>query len=198
MARANKVKVPVEVSLPEDAFNRLMALDTRDIPESAKIQGMVSSLVDELVSGGMMLTGDGVNRLKQVLPNADEDEIIESVEKAENYRAGQVVAEWIVDPTMIQPLKDKAEEQGIDVKALVQNMIDTAVNNGWFYELNCQPRALFFDPKDMDRLKRITELDDGFTGNDLTRWLCDRSGIPYDEPEEQDLLSLMSGETVNS
>lgn len=164
------VQVPVTVSLDESSYHKLLGLIPGDLPPAKKIEGFANGLVEDICQGGLMLSGDDVSRIREVSPNAGPEEIISAVGDSGGMEDGQIKVPFYLDPTLLGPLKDIAEMQGFSVQEVVQNMMDHAIEQGWFYALEPQPKCLFLEQDDYHQLAKVMGKGSP-TGADLMEWL---------------------------
>jgi hypothetical protein len=189
-AKETQVKVPMTVSIGESAYRAIVSMDRSEAPDAQKLQKVSTGLLQDLSEGGLMLDAETMDRIRQSLADADDPmNIVEAIEKGAKTRAGAIVGEWVLDPSWVDPITAIASIQGKTVEEVVQNMMDMALSNGWFYEFEVGPKGLFFDKHAMDRLEVIAERQFN-SGEELVRWICDRTGIPFEvPPEDSDLLA---------
>lgn len=179
----DSVQVPVTVALPQAAYDKLMTLVEGDLPPVQKIEKVVNDLVQDLADGGLMLSGIDMKRIQEAAPGAGPDEIIDAVEESQGLEDGQVVIKWAVDPTLIEPLQNIADTQGTTVQDVVQNMMDTASSEGWFYEFNPKPHVVFVNVEDFKSIAALLGKEHP-TGVDLVKWLQKEGHI--ENPKEMD------------
>lgn len=164
------VAVPITVTIPKDAYDKILAMIPGEDQPGQKIAGVVDGLIADIAEGGLMLPGDHVERITAVLEEADPDGIVKAVEASAGMDEGQVVVRWRVDPSFVGPLKEMADVQGLTLDQVIQNMMDMASSAGWFYNFNPMPRHVFMSEQDDAVLAEMVGIRD-FTGADIIEWL---------------------------
>jgi hypothetical protein len=187
MAKTKQVDVAVTVTLERDAYEKIQALIEGDAAPAQKIAGVCNGLLEDLAAGGMMLSGSDMERIRETLRDADAAAIIEAVEESSGMDEGQVVVRWRVDPTLTGPLQQIADQQGMTVDEVTQNLMDTACDQGWFYQFNPQPHAIFVDHADYVKIGAVIG-NEQFTGADLMALLV-KHGVIESEETLTDFLS---------
>lgn len=187
MAKTKQVDVAVTVTVEKDAYEKILSLIEGDGPPAQKVASLCNGILEDLASGGMMLGGPDMQRIRETLRDADAASIIEAVEESSGMDEGQVVVRWRVDPTLTGPLQQIADQQGMTVDEVTQNLMDTAVSQGWFYDFNPQPHSIFVDHADYVKIAKVIG-DDQFTGTDLMALLV-KHGILESEGSLTDFLS---------
>jgi hypothetical protein len=188
------VQVPVTVVLPQATYDKLMKLVEGDLPPAQKIERVVNDLVQDLADGGLMLSGVEMRRIQEASPGAGPDEIIDAIEESQGLEDGQVVIKWSVDPTLIEPLQNIADTQGNTIQEVIQNLMDTAASEGWFYDFNPKPRTFFLEESDHKLLEEAMGQDNP-TGTDVMKWLV-KNGLVNDPKALDELFD--AAETENA
>lgn len=192
MAKTETVQIPLTVKMSKVAYDKLLALIPGDDPDAHKVAGVIDGLLADLGDGGMMLSPTDVERIRTAVPGAGPDEIITAVEESAGMEEGRSVVKWVLDDTMLAPLQQTADQQGVTVQECAQNMMDYAVANGWFYEILLTSRALWFDQAQFESLKKITGMED-LTGGQLIAML-EQAVEKLEEAAPENLDDLFSGE----
>ena len=190
------VAVPITVTIPKDAYDKILAMIPGDSQPGQKIAAACDGLIADIAEGGLMLPGDHVERITAVLEGADPDGIVKAVEASAGMDEGQVVIRWRVDPSFVGPIQEKADVQGLTLDQVIQNMMDTATAAGWFYDFNPMPRSVFMTQEDDAVLTELLGKPE-FTGADLVEWL-QSNGVIATEESMADLLAPAEPELVTA
>jgi hypothetical protein len=191
MTPTETVQIPLTVTVSKEAYDKLVAIVPGDEDSAHKIQSVVNGLIEDLSDCGMMLSGSDVERIRTAVPEAGPDQIIEAVEESAGMEDGVTVVKWAVDGTMLEPLQQIADQQGMTVQEIVQNMMDTAVGNGWFYDTLVANKALWFEPEWYEFLRKLTGLED-ISGEELYKFLQRAVEQNEQEKPEESLDDLFS------
>lgn len=169
MATSKKeTQFSLSIALREDRVSKIDRSVQQSLQIGEKVAGIATGLLNELADGGLMLTADQASRIQSILGETTGEAIIKAADKAAGRRGGGVVVEWVADPSWVGSFEDTAKQQGITLSALVQQMMDTAVDNGWFYQMSIQPRRILLSEA-ADRYLRQVMGRDVFTGEDIVQ-----------------------------
>lgn len=147
------------VMLREDRVSRIDEAIRGDMPTVEKVAGVASDLLNKLADGGMMLSPQDVEKIHTAIGDFTPDALIAAVDKTAHRRGGAVVAEWVVDPSWVGPLEEISKQQGSSLQALIQDMMNTAVANQWFYSITPEPATLRMTAADNEFLKEALGME---------------------------------------
>lgn len=168
MATKKETQFALNIAIRDDRAQRLDEGISADVGLGEKVSGAAVDLLNKLADGGMMLTPLEVQKLRTALGEFDSAAVVAAAEKASGTRGGAVVVEWQVDPSWTGSLTDTARQQGMTLNQLAQQMMDTAVDRGWFYEMTVDPRRLLVSAK-TDAYFREVLGRDVYNADDLMR-----------------------------
>jgi hypothetical protein len=186
------VEVPVTVVMPKEAYERVQQLIEGDTPAAQKVETVCNQLVKDLSEGGLMLSGLEMQRIRDSVPDGDAAGIIEAVEEGAGTENGQLIIKWRLDPTLVGPIQEIADSQGMTVDEVTQNLMDTCCDNGWFYDFLPKAHALFMDEAEFKNLAAVVG-NPTMTGTDLLAWLKEKGVLESTETLDEILTGLGGG-----
>ncbi len=178
------IRCPVTIEVDEEGYNRIIDQLPGEEPAAFRFQGFLNGLVADFVGGGLMLSPEDMSRIRDSAPDAGPDEIIKAVAESAGMSEGQMVVRWTVDPSYWEPLRAIAEAQSMEVEQVIQNLMDNAVNGGWFYDLNALIKPIAMTAEEYAEVGELIGIKE-FGVADLIKHIRALSA----EPELSDLLS---------
>lgn len=125
----------IDVELSEKQREALVAMAPGARPSEA-LSGLATSALQDIANGGMILTPEAVKRIKISVANPyDEDEVVKMIEKGAKRFGQSEIIEYVLDPTLVAPMRQWAKDNGRTMQGLVQDCMATAFDNEWFYEI---------------------------------------------------------------
>jgi hypothetical protein len=131
MAKPSTVRFNLQVDLQPEEVPTLIGLVDGDQNEVQKLSTLSESLLHDTSGGGMMLTPDEMARITEATgldPNCGED-LIPLLSEASGKEEGKLTFKISVDPVYEAYYREAAEMQGRSVKELVQDIINTIMDN---------------------------------------------------------------------
>jgi hypothetical protein len=125
------VRFNLQVDLQPEEVPTLIGLVDGDQNEVQKLSTLSESLLHDTSGGGMMLTPDEMARITEATgldPNCGED-LIPLLSEASGKEEGKLTFKISVDPVYEAYYREAAEMQGRSVKELVQDIINTIMDN---------------------------------------------------------------------
>jgi len=165
------VKYGIQLELRPDQAEKIAAADIPGDSMAEKLTAVANYLVGDHADGAVTLDLPMVKQLKDVLGEEfTPEDLLAACSASKSIRQGSRVISWLVDPSYEEPLQMIAEQQGMDVDTLCQNMMDFAMEQGWMYDLNPQPKQLLITEAQHEWLKEAMGRDT-VTGADLIDYL---------------------------
>jgi len=178
------VKVPVTVELKDESqLGRIVEMVDGDAPPANKVDAFVNEMVRQVIDGGMILPPSVVDRLLEISPDMeDSDRLVEAVEMGTGMNGGDMIIRWPIDPALTQPLKDRAETNGVSVQQLIRDTMDQFVALGYFYDVGVDMKTVFLSREDEKIAAEILGNKD-FTSADIMDALR-KIALPAPYPDE--------------
>jgi hypothetical protein len=165
------------VNVNQAAVNNIVPEGTAPAEAAQRVGEYASWAMDELSQGGLLLSADSIARMEESVGQLQTPEdVVKAVETGQRRREGQVVVEWVVDPTYLPNLEEIAQSSGRSVQQLMQDVMDTAMAKGWLYEWNPEPVPLMFSEEDLLEVGEIIGVENP-TGTDITSWIRQQVGF---------------------
>lgn len=168
--QVTSVRVPVTIEVDSTGYDKIVALIPGEEPGATKFQDFMNQLCADFVGGGLMLSPEDMLRIHDYKADAGPDDLIQAIAESSGMEEGQMIAKWAVDPSYWEPLRLAAETQGITVEDLVQNLMNYAINGGWFFDLSPMPKQVLMTQEDFADLEKIMDKKE-FTGADIVAFL---------------------------
>jgi len=131
MAKPSTVRFNLQVDLKPEEVPVLVGLVEGDSNEVQKLSTLAESLLHDTSGGGMMLSPDEMARITEATgldPECGED-LIPLLSEASGIEEGKLTFKISVDPVYEEYYKEPAEMQGRSVKDLIQDIINTIMDN---------------------------------------------------------------------
>lgn len=189
---AKKVRISVDVELTEEQAKFLC--DQIEGPESAayKISGIARSAIQDFAEGGMMLDAQVTQQVLALTgPIESTQEIVTFIERGQSREDGRLVGKWRIDPTYETPLREIAENQGLTVDMVVQNLMDWGVGQGWAYQMSPDTVVVFFTKDDHRAVSDIVGVP-YMTGTHIADWMR-KVAAPPTLAEEEGYAAIQAG-----
>jgi len=171
-----EVNMMVQITLTPQQVKALVKTGENAAP---KLGGVATWLLSDLAKGGVMLEPDVVKAISKHLKNQNWSggDLLPLVERGVGMQGDNFIATWKIDPTYEPMLRELAENQGRTVNELVQELMDWAAGQGWFYQWEPEPKALRFTPEDYQMLAEATGKQDP-NGTDIANFVKEMSESP--------------------
>lgn len=141
--RPTEVTTGIDVTLTEAQRVKLCQMAPEARPSEA-MSGLATGLLQDLADGGSMLSANSIARLRHSLPNPfDEQALIGLVEKGARRFGQSEVIEYVVDPIWKEPLNQWAATNGRTAQELVQDCMQQAFDQEWFYNMAFERKTLY-------------------------------------------------------
>lgn len=168
--RSTDVVFSLDFTLTQERFAYLAEMaQAKDTP-LRKAQSAILGLVEQASAGGLMLTADELERIKQstgVDPSCGED-LLPFLVEGTGREEGKLVVKFLVDPAYITPLEEIAKVRGGSVEDIVRETLEVCFDNGWYEQLPMEHLPLRVTPGDREKLEQL--LGGTFaTGSDLVK-----------------------------
>lgn len=165
-----KVKCPLTITLTEQAFKKIIDQVEGEGEDAQKFALFTQEAMEAIGKGAMLLPSDTAARLSDIDESLNDPEaIVNAVEKGMGVHQGLMVAHWEIDPALHEPLRQRADVQGMTVDRLVQEMMDNAVAMGWFFDLEARVNTWFFEREKWARLQVLMGEDNPTVDSLLSR-----------------------------
>jgi hypothetical protein len=168
--------IMVQVTLTHQQISALVKKGENTAP---KLGGVATWLLSDLAKGGLMLEPGVAKQISKYLKNVNWNgaDLLPIVERGVGMQGDNFIATWKIDPTYEPMFRELAENQGRTVNELVQELMDWAAGQGWFYQWEPEPKALRFTPEDYKMLAEATGKEDP-TGTDIASFVREMSASP--------------------
>lgn len=155
---ANKIKIPITLSLTEGAYNKILEQVDGEGEDAQKVAAFSNEVIGALAKGALLLPEGIVDRLTDIDDSLMEpDAIVEACERGLGVKDGSMVARWKIDPALFEEIRQRSEVLGVTVETAVQEMMDQAVSLGWFWDLEARVKTIFLTRKQDDTLRKIAD-----------------------------------------
>lgn len=143
VAANDQVTTGIDVTVSEAQRDRLAALAPHLRPTEA-MSGIATGALQDMADGGVMLNGLVANRIAVALKNRDftPEEVVVAVEKGVRRFGQAMLIEYALDPIYVTPMEDWSRSNGRTVQELVQDCMQQAFANEWFYSMSFEHRTL--------------------------------------------------------
>ena len=165
--RAEVIHIAGAIAPPKDNADALLAgMDGEGSP-AEKLLGAATGALITLAEGGMMLSAAITSRISEIVgEDIDPEQLPALVEQALSRRGGKLCGYYEIDPAYEEALREIADQQGVEISALIQDMMDTAMDNGWLYSIDPRPQQVLMTQEDHAQLESM--LGEKFTtGSEL-------------------------------
>lgn len=177
------VTYTVQITATPESLRKVFSDVLGEIPPMSevgeKLSGIMTSHLNTLASGGMVLDPKTVKKIETMAGKLREGEqLVPLVEKATSMRGENLVASWEIDPVYLPVLSEYASSRGISVAQLVQQAMDYGMKQGWWFSLPDAP-SLEFSAEDWKFLLEAVGLPEGrnkLTGTDVVRHIKANQG----------------------
>jgi len=194
-SKTTDVIFPVEIRLKATDIPKITGLVTEPgLSDSQKIQVVARDLMDDVVEGGMMVTGEQLQLIEDSTGIEATKEGIAAVLPFLTEKSGMEdgfhIVKAKIDPAYYAGYEEIAKAQDKTVDEIVQDVFDAVQANEWVYEIHPRPECVLMPPAAKAELEEL--LGEKFqTGTDLLA-ACRRALSPsslFDEvPEEEELV----------
>lgn len=163
------------LSLEKQARSENITLGRRELLES-----LGTTALSDMAGGGLMIEPRYMERVRKVIgSDAGQHEIVNSIENAASVDGDVYVAKWRLDPTYVPVLKERANAMGVTIEWLIQDLMDTAWAQGWFWAIDPQPRRYMFSPEDVEMIAEAVGKKSGdLTGTDMANFIRQNTQLP--------------------
>ena len=170
MSVQQSVHVPITIILREETAKQFQD-SVKDIPFGDWLATRARLWFEGFANGGIMLSPDQIKSIEKIIgkPIANGNDVVNAAGASQNIQDGSRTFLLTLDPTWVQPLKDRAAEMGRTPEDLVNDMFSIGFENNWAYSLepSYQPPVYFPHP----------EILKGLTGKDHPTGAEVESGI---------------------
>lgn len=189
-AKPRESEVQFSVTLSQKVADVITNSPTMKVPEEGSpvlLGRIATNLLGQLASGGMMLDPNSTQRIFDVLPNADPQQVATAVEQSRNRKGGQVHYTFAMDPVFLGPLEEIARMQGRPVEDVIQEGVNHIFQMGGLYHLPNDFIQMRLDAADHRMLTQAMGLrdDEHFSGTELAEFV--RSKVLGAPDTEEDL-----------
>ena len=162
-----KVLLNIPVELPAATYDQIKAFAKVEDP-APKIQAWVKWFLGQYASGGLMLSSA---ELKQVerhtgIELATGRQVVDVILKGAGMEDGQHTYRIQLDPAFITPAEETAKSQGVTMQHLVEDAINTMLENGWLYTFVPEGGVARFSRSDWSVIQKATNKQNP-TGADI-------------------------------
>lgn len=181
------IKIPVTIELKDEVqLGKILEMVDGDAPPANKVDAFVNEVISQISAGAMILPAEAVDRLLDIDPDMDDAEkIIEAVESSSGVSGGEMVIRWPIDPALTQPLRDRAEVQGVSVQQLIRDTMDQFAALGYFYDIAVDMKIVFLNREDEKEAAQILGVKD-FTSADIMDRLRKSVGPAEHTPDDNE------------
>jgi len=190
-----QARLAVDLYLDPKHIETLASIAPGTDSDVRKVTAIAMGLLEQLAEGGIMLPPVIVKKMEDSFGRAIEVEnILDNFEKGIGRKDGRLGVTMFIDPAYEEPLRESAIFNGFnkpdgtpDVERYMQNLLDTAWDNGWFHQMTSGTRRLLMLPGDYDAVKELLGGKDFETGTDLAALLkeyCAQNSGLFSEPVE--------------
>lgn len=135
-AKPGQMTIPAELVLNVDTVEAIAASVKEDQPPAHKVVRVAIGMLESLASGAILMSPVLVRRVAEAVgKEIDATDIADLAEIGAGRRAGQLSVTLNIDPVYEDLLRTNADFQGMTIGQLLQNSMDTAWDNGWFYTM---------------------------------------------------------------
>lgn len=163
-----------------------------------KLGEVASALLTMIGNGGFILPPEWAERLRSAIGTLTPQDVVERVERTAKRSGGNIIVEWVVDPSQIEFYRMQAESNGLTLEQQLKTLLDYAYSQGWFGSTAPDPFKLLLTESQYQILQRIFNKDI-VTGADVMEALevrQSKAATPEDtraEEEEDILLAALEG-----
>lgn len=135
-ATSNKSKVVLEFDL-NSQDQEVLTSAAGSAGLAAYLKACAEAYFHEYAQGGLLLTGNDMNRLKKAAGKDVEssDEILDLVEKSKGLKKGQNTYEITIDPALVDSFRHYAEANDWTIDEFLQSCWNHVHANGWLYTM---------------------------------------------------------------
>jgi hypothetical protein len=160
MATKQKQTIPVKLTISEEAYLRLTGTltDKSEYMTSEVLSNTASQLLQKYADGGIILDSVSLSEIEKVTgkPVTTAREVVTYVEKAVGRQEGSYDLTVSVDPALIEPMIQRATEMGLDSpKDLLNEVVNTALTNGWAFNLTPMGGSLHFNEEGWAKVREL-------------------------------------------
>ncbi len=150
-------KIPITLTLTQRTYD-VLAATVKDQPVERTLAGRAEVLLENIATGGMVLSPDQVRNIenvtgKEINRGAD---IVAAVQAANDMEENSFVHKVTVDPIWKEPLEQKAVETGRTVDQLLTDAVAIGFENNWIYGMVPDNPPIFFTNADLAYWQRET------------------------------------------
>lgn len=153
------IHIPLTLVLREETAKQFQD-SLKDVPFTDWLATRARLWFENYANGGVMLSPDQVKKIEETVekPVSNGSDVVNAVGASRNIQDGSHTFLLTLDPTWVQPLKDRAAEMGRTPEELIDDMFSIGMENNWAYSLDptYQPPVYFPHP----------EILKGLTGKD--------------------------------
>lgn len=145
------------LSLLQDEADTICGLiEDPNISPVQKIFAAAAEAMRSIAAGGKILSASIVDRIEQILGDDFDEEILpELIEQASHRRGGNLCGYWEIDPVYEKALSETADMRGVTLQELVQDMMDTAMDNEWLYQVDPRPTQVLMTSEDKAQVEEL-------------------------------------------
>lgn len=164
-----------QISLPPALATKIADSVAGDnLTPVAKLASVAEGLMEQLGEGGIMLSVEDVDRLRETGHDIEgAEDIVKLAEEAANFDTGQCVVRATIDPANMPPLEEMAASNGTTVQQVAQDMFNFGIESGWLYEVPPGYHAVRLTPEQNKLVSEILGQEE-FTGETLCQFLREK------------------------
>jgi hypothetical protein len=142
-----RVNIPVTVTLRQTTLDAFQA-QVQDVPLAEWLSVRCRQWLEGYKDGGIFLTPDQVKKIEEhnEKPVGNGADVVAAVGKGNSMAAdGSRTFLLSLDPTWVEPIKNRAQEMGITVEQLINDTWSMALDNNWatYLEASYTPPVYF-------------------------------------------------------
>ncbi len=155
-------KIPITIDIADTTLTQIAELVDGNAPEAHKLQEYLNLVTRELSGGALILSGNDMSRLRDIDAELDgPEEIIAACAKSKNVNREHGLLKYPRDESVLIAMRERAAINGANVENFMQDIMDYAIAQGWFYDLNAEQRFVFFSRKEETRIRNLFDMTSG-------------------------------------
>jgi hypothetical protein len=146
-----------EIPLPASTIKAIAdSVGQPDMSDGKKVLGVACGLLQSLARGGIMLAPELVERINEAKGSpAGAEEIADLVDQACSRSLGKYSGVWELDPAYYSALEEISRMTGLTPQELVDNMMNTAMDEEWLYKVDPRPARILMTPTDKAEIEEL-------------------------------------------
>jgi hypothetical protein len=131
------IHIPLTLVLREETAKQFQD-SLKDVPFTDWLATRARLWFENYANGGVMLSPDQVKKIEETVekPVSNGSDVVNAVGASRNIQDGSHTFLLTLDPTWVQPLKDRAAEMGRTPEELIDDMFSIGMENNWAYSLD--------------------------------------------------------------